>query len=330
MRGLILTLFFLFTLNLVAAAQAENYNAPVKWERYKVSKRGVSVLLPKLPILIESSTSCSELETVTYAAYAREVVYTLRIVSKKTTISWNNCPYKIKFNEQSFESRVKEIRLKENGFDESKYRQDDIEVTKITSKNQTSTSTYWFFNDFKNKRWFELWATHRSDVVPDTKDFAASVKIEKTLEGIEIEGGSLQILGDLQENSSTKIISGISENSGNGNIIGKTEENKTDNLKGNSVQSSEKVENLGIVIVHKPFARYTDAARDSDIQGTVILKVTFLASGGVGSISAVSTLPYGLTEQAIAAAKKIVFLPPKRNKIAYSVTKAVSYSFTIY
>ena len=68
----------------------------------------------------------------------------------------------------------------------------------------------------------------------------------------------------------------------------------------------------------------------NNIQGSVTLKVTFLANGGIGSVTPVSGLPYGLTEQAIMAARRMVFLPFKRNNTTVSVTKTVVYSFSIY
>ncbi|MBA2737512.1 MAG: energy transducer TonB [Pyrinomonadaceae bacterium] len=83
-------------------------------------------------------------------------------------------------------------------------------------------------------------------------------------------------------------------------------------------------------IVSKPRANYTDAARQNQVQGTVTLRVTFLPSGQIGSISPVSGLPYGLTEQAIAAARSIKFEPQMVNGSPVGVTKQVQYSFTIY
>ena len=80
----------------------------------------------------------------------------------------------------------------------------------------------------------------------------------------------------------------------------------------------------------KPRPGYTDAARTNNIQGTVILSVTFLASGGVGSVSVVKGLPNGLSEQAISAAKRISFEPQKVNGVGQSVTKRIEYSFSIY
>lgn len=86
----------------------------------------------------------------------------------------------------------------------------------------------------------------------------------------------------------------------------------------------------GIKIISKPRPGYTDAARTANIQGTVILRVTFLASGQIGSISPVKGLPNGLTEQAIAAAHRITFEPAKNNGIGQTVTKQIEYSFSIY
>ncbi len=86
----------------------------------------------------------------------------------------------------------------------------------------------------------------------------------------------------------------------------------------------------GVTITSKPHANYTDAARTAQIQGTVTLKVTFLANGSIGSVSAVSGLPNGLTEQAIAAAHGIRFEPALKNGVPQTVTKSVQYSFTIY
>ena len=85
-----------------------------------------------------------------------------------------------------------------------------------------------------------------------------------------------------------------------------------------------------VVITSKPRANYTDAARQANITGNVTLKVTFLANGSIGSVSAVSGLPSGLTEQAIAAAKGIRFEPAMKNGVPQTVTKSVVYSFTIY
>ena len=86
----------------------------------------------------------------------------------------------------------------------------------------------------------------------------------------------------------------------------------------------------GIKILSKPQPRYTDAARTNNVQGTVTLKVTFSASGQVTGVAPINGLPFGLTEQAIAAARQIRFEPPKRNGVPYSISKSIQYTFSIY
>jgi len=83
-------------------------------------------------------------------------------------------------------------------------------------------------------------------------------------------------------------------------------------------------------IISKPRANYTDQARENLVQGKVVLRVTFLASGGIGTIAVVSGLPGGLTEQAIAAARAIKFEPARSNGAAISVTKTIEYTFSIF
>lgn len=85
-----------------------------------------------------------------------------------------------------------------------------------------------------------------------------------------------------------------------------------------------------IKILSKPRPGYTDSARQANVQGTVILRVTFLANGSIGGISAVKGLPNGLTEQAIAAARRISFQPATVNGVPQSVTKQIEYTFSIY
>ncbi len=85
-----------------------------------------------------------------------------------------------------------------------------------------------------------------------------------------------------------------------------------------------------IKILSKPRPGYTDEARQNNVQGTVMLKVTFMSNGSVGGVSSIKGLPYGLTEKAIAAARQINFTPAMRNGQPYSVTKTIQYNFTIY
>lgn len=292
----ILVLIFVFSL--CTFAQTEKYNAPIKWERYKVADKDVSVLFPKLPILIQSLNVCIEQETNKYAAYAEGVVYGLNIIYKSKQDVPDFCREKRKFDENSFEAGIKEVKTFLKTEQETKFNLNNREVVKVKGER----FAYWLIDDFKNKKWFELWVTTEDEENQTVKNFIESVKLEKNTLGIEIGGGSYSTLGDAPSTS---------------------DEEK-------SVIKSDKDEIIPIRIILKPPARYTDAARQAQAQGTVRVRITFLASGGIGSIEVINPLPYGLTEQAVAAAKKIVFIPPKKNKLNYSTIRIVDCSFTLY
>ena len=85
-----------------------------------------------------------------------------------------------------------------------------------------------------------------------------------------------------------------------------------------------------LFISSKPRAIYTEEARANSVQGKVVLRVTFSANGEIGAVVRVTELPDGLTEQAIAAARKIKFEPAKRDGKPVTVVKTIEYSFTIY
>ncbi|HEX8736825.1 MAG TPA: energy transducer TonB, partial [Pyrinomonadaceae bacterium] len=87
----------------------------------------------------------------------------------------------------------------------------------------------------------------------------------------------------------------------------------------NVVTPSKSARLKGIGIISKPRANYTDAAKINEIEGVVRVRVTFLDSGEIGSVTPVSGLPYGLTEQAIAAARRIKFEPATRDGVPYTV-----------
>jgi TonB family protein len=107
-------------------------------------------------------------------------------------------------------------------------------------------------------------------------------------------------------------------------------QNKTGSGNGNGKGNGTTVNLTPIRILAKSPALYTDAARQNNEQGLVTLRVMFLASGELGAISVVSGLAYGLTEQAITAAKAIKFEPAKKNGQPITTIKTVVFSFVIY
>ena len=83
-------------------------------------------------------------------------------------------------------------------------------------------------------------------------------------------------------------------------------------------------------VISKPEPQYTEDARRNQVTGTVVLRVVFASSGDVEQIRAVRSLPFGLTERAIAAARLIRFEPAKRDGRAVSVSMQLEYNFNLY
>lgn len=118
---------------------------------------------------------------------------------------------------------------------------------------------------------------------------------------------------------------GMGSGSGTGSGIGSDGDGVGPGLPVSSVTTKE------LRIISKPRPTMTDKARQNNEQGSVILRIMFLASGQVGSISVVKGLKYGLNEQAIAAARMIKFEPAmSRGGVLKSVSKTVEYTFVIY
>jgi TonB family protein len=83
-------------------------------------------------------------------------------------------------------------------------------------------------------------------------------------------------------------------------------------------------------ILSKPEPQYTEEARKNQVTGTVVLKAVFSSSGQVTQIRAISGLPYGLTEKAIAAARSIKFIPATKDGHQVSMWFQLEYNFNLY
>ncbi len=83
-------------------------------------------------------------------------------------------------------------------------------------------------------------------------------------------------------------------------------------------------------ILARPEPQYTEEARKNQVSGTVVLRAVFSSSGQVTNIRAVSGLPYGLTERAIAAARQIRFSPAMKDGRAVSQHIQIEYNFNLY
>jgi len=87
---------------------------------------------------------------------------------------------------------------------------------------------------------------------------------------------------------------------------------------------------IPIKILSKPRATYTDNARQSGKSGSVRLAVLFGANGKIQHILKMSGVGYGLDEQAMKAARLIVFEPKMKDGKPVSSVLTIEYSFSIY
>jgi TonB family protein len=88
--------------------------------------------------------------------------------------------------------------------------------------------------------------------------------------------------------------------------------------------------NLRPTIIYREKAKYTEEARQLNVQGTVTLSAIFGADGQIYSIRIVRGLPGGLTEKAIEAARNIRFRPAVKNGVPVSTRMTLEYNFALY
>ena len=84
-----------------------------------------------------------------------------------------------------------------------------------------------------------------------------------------------------------------------------------------------------VEILSKPRPAYTEDARRQRIEGEVLLKILFAASGEVRVLGTVRGLGHGLDENAIAAAEAIRFRPAERAGMAADSTAIVHIVFQL-
>jgi TonB family protein len=322
----IFSLILILVFGVSVFSQTTSYAVPVKWQNYSTGTFKAVFLMPKLPIAVNESSYCRGEESVSYGTYADGVGYIVRITRKIDAPKF--CAEKKEFDKTNFEDRVTSLKSSQNTMfamterEAGKTKSNEI----ILDGNGRITR---LINDFENKRWFELTVYGADESKPEVKNFFSSLKVSNKAGGVEIFDGAERTLGDeaakgdenpvkREPETAQPVGPGLRGGSGNSAITPKTE------------TSSDKsvIEPLRIIL--KPRSNYTDAARSGQTQGKVVLRVTFQANGGIGAISVVSGLPDGLTEQAIRAAQRIVFIPPQKNGVRYSTTKSIEYSFTIY
>lgn len=94
-------------------------------------------------------------------------------------------------------------------------------------------------------------------------------------------------------------------------------------------QDTVRTTSTTLLILSKPPAQYTSEARQLKIQGEVILRVTFTASGQVQVHGIVQGLGHGLDEEARRVAQQIQFRPATRDGRAMDMTTNITITFQL-
>jgi TonB family protein len=84
------------------------------------------------------------------------------------------------------------------------------------------------------------------------------------------------------------------------------------------------------IVVSKPEPLYSDEARQTGLNGTVVVHAVLSSSGEVTIKEVVRGLPRGLTENAIEAARNIKFIPAVKDGQFVSQYVQLEYNFNVY
>ena len=71
-------------------------------------------------------------------------------------------------------------------------------------------------------------------------------------------------------------------------------------------------------IMKLPLPEYTEEARESKIEGVIVLRLVCRSFGKVTDVQVMQRLPHGLTTKAVEAARKIEFEPASKDGQAVS------------
>ena len=140
---------------------------------------------------------------------------------------------------------------------------------------------------------------------PRVTQFFASISLGGKVEGERVSDGPGILLDPLAQNESALANSG------------------------EKIFTSKEVDEK-VVTVMRPEPRYSETARQNEIKGVVVLKAILTSGGSVLDIKVVKGLPYDLTERAIAAAKRLRFLPAMKDGKFVSVSMQLEYHFNLY
>lgn len=307
---LLLALSVLFTLItvhsrtdglLVSKSPGDSVRQVDDWKRYVVKGEEFSVLLPELPAMTTGGSfvkrlNKSRLERI-LGAYNNGLVFAI--------YTFDNPEPRQSLEE--FVTELKEKTLRLNGL----VLQRDLNINGFHGKQyalpgQPVSRLIQFFATANHLYYFEAVGADESE--PRVARFFSSLSFGNDLKGEYIADGP-----------GTEPVSSPYANKPSGADA----EQQQHIFTGREVTQK-------VIIGTKPEPMYTAEARKHQVTGTVVLRVVFSSEGRVTNIRAVSELPDGLTEKAIAAARQIRFIPAVKDGKFVSTWMQLEYNFNLY
>ena len=211
------------------------------------------------------------------------------------TITIDSVVYSIEIFEnlkhkQTLEEFIAESSVQYDPATERKLIVDGFPGREYSGQTKTTTTVMQFLAT--EDRLFRFAAIGPAAAAPVINDFLSSIELGEKTEGIDVSEPSLEI------DTSANI------------------------FKGRDVDRKVRLQS-------KPEPAYTEKARHNNVEGTVILKAVFSKTGRVENIQVIASLPDGLTEQAIKAARKIRFIPAVKDGKSVSMWMQLEYNFSL-
>jgi TonB family protein len=279
-------------------------NQPGSWHRYKVDDDEFSVSLPTLPAmssyrLSPEPGSQSRVRHI-IGAYAEGVAYVVYVFERKQSLD----DFISNFRHLSASNFVRDMDVGGMGGKAYGFEND-----------QRIGSTYFLAS--KSRIYvFEAQGSLLGKPDIGISKFLESIKFGKNPDGeILVDGPGLQ----LSSEAVTSAAIGAGQQGNDGVVVLRADQ-----------PMSGKLVSLKPVVVAKPEPTYTEDARRHQITGTIVIRCVFASSGAVTNIVAMSKLPDGLTEKAIATARQIRFIPAIKDGKFVSMYLQLEYNFNLY
>lgn len=99
---------------------------------------------------------------------------------------------------------------------------------------------------------------------------------------------------------------------------------------GVTVQRTSEMPDLGPMLIYKEGPKYTDEARQHNIEGDVVLRAYVGVDGKLQDIAVVHSLGYGLDEKAVECVQSWRFQPGRKNWVPYATSANIEVSFRLH